>query len=176
MYEYRSHELQFCDTRNVGAPRFDELDLGIIDALADSGRRPFTSIARELGVAEATVRSRVNRLLRLDAIRFVTDVSPHELGLLLAYLGIKIIGPQVRRTVEDICAIPEAVYVIESTGSYDLLVEVVAKDGENLLRLIQEDIRKVPGVSQVDSFVCLRVAKGTFRYTNLGSAEGRYAR
>jgi Lrp/AsnC family transcriptional regulator, regulator for asnA, asnC and gidA len=154
----------------MAAPRFDELDLGIIDALAEDGRRPFTTVAQDLGVAEATVRSRVNRLLRLNAIRFVTDVSPHELGLLFAYLGVKIGGAQVRRAIDVICAIPEAVYVIECTGSYDVLVEIVAKDNDDLLRLIQEEIRKVPGVSLVDSFVGLRIAKGTFRYTDLGRA------
>ena len=151
-------------------PRFDELDLKIIDALAEDGRRPFTTVAQDLGAAEATIRARVARLLRIDAIRFVTDVKPHELGLLFAYLGVRIVGPDVRRAIDAICKIPEAVYVIECTGNYDVLVEVVAQDGDDLLRLMQEEIRKVPGVAQVDSFVGLRIAKGTFRYTDLGRA------
>ena len=152
------------------AQLFDELDLRIIDALAEDGRRPFTSVAEDLGVAEATVRSRVSRLLRLEAIRFVTDVKPHELGLLFAYLGVRISGANVRRAIDAICRIPEAVYVIECTGSYDVLVEVVAQDSDDLLRLMQEEIRQVPGVSHVDTFVGLRIAKGTFRYTDLGRA------
>ena len=84
-------------------PLFDELDLRIIDALAEEGRRPFTQVAEELGVAEATVRARVGRLQRLDAIRFVTDMRPHELGLLFAYLGVRIVGPDVRRAIDAIC-------------------------------------------------------------------------
>lgn len=147
---------------------FDELDLRIMDALAEDGRRPFTQVADDLGVAEATVRARVNRLLRLDAIRFVTDMRPHELGLLFAYLAVRIVGPDVRRSIDAICRIPEAVYVIECTGTYDALVEVVAQDSDDLLRLMQEEIRKVPGVSTVDTFMGLRIAKGTFRYTDLG--------
>jgi Lrp/AsnC family transcriptional regulator for asnA, asnC and gidA len=159
------------------SPRFDELDLKIIDALAEDGRRPFTTVAQDLGAAEATIRARVARLLRIDAIRFVTDVKPHELGLLFAYLGVRIVGPDVRRSIDAICKIPEAVYVIECTGNYDVLVEVVAQDGDDLLRLMQEEIRKVPGVAQVDSFVGLRIAKGTFRYTDLGRAgEARPSR
>lgn len=158
-------------------PRFDELDLNIIDSLAEDGRRAFTSVAEELGVAEATVRARVARLQRIEAIRFVTDVKPHELGLLFAYLGVRIGGRDVRRSIDAICAIPEAVYVIECTGQYDVLVEIVAQDGDDLLRVMQEEIRKVPGVSEVDSFVGLRIAKGTFRYTDLGRAgEPRSAR
>jgi Lrp/AsnC family transcriptional regulator, regulator for asnA, asnC and gidA len=151
-------------------PRFDELDLRIIDALAEDGRRPFTSVALDLGVAEATIRARVARLQRIDAIRFVTDVKPHELGLLFAYLGVRIGGRDVRRAIDALCDVPEAVYVIECTGQYDVLVEIVAQDGDDLLRVMQEQIRKVPGVTEVDSFVGLRIAKGTFRYTDLGRA------
>jgi Lrp/AsnC family transcriptional regulator for asnA, asnC and gidA len=151
-------------------PRFDDLDLRIIDALAEDGRRPFTAVAEDLRVAEATVRARVARLQRIGAIRFVTDVKPHELGLLFAYLGVRIGGADVRTAVEALCDIPEAVYVIECTGQYDVLVEVVAQDGEDLLRLMQEEIRAVPGVTRVDTFVGLRIAKGTFRYTDLGRA------
>lgn len=147
---------------------FDELDLQIIDALAEDGRRPFTTVAKDLGVSEATIRARVARLQRIKAIRFVTDTSPHQLGLLFAYLGVRVSGPNVPRAVEAICAIPEAVYVIECTGNYDVLVEVVAKDGEDLLRLMQVEIRKVPGVSEVDSFMGLRIAKGTFSYADMG--------
>ena len=151
-------------------PVFDGLDLRIIDALAEDGRRPFTQVADDVGVAEATVRARVNRLLRLDAIRFVTDMRPHELGLLFAYLAVRVTGPDVRRAIEAICRIPEAVYVIECTGTYDALVEVVAQDSDDLLRLMQEEIRRVPGVANVDTFMGLRIAKGTFRYTDLGRA------
>ena len=101
-------------------------------------------------------------------------MKPHELGLLFAYLGVRIGGDAVRRAIDGICAIPEAVYVIECTGSFDVLVEIVAQDGDDLLRLMQEEIRKVPGVIEVESFVGLRIAKGTFRYTDLGrsGAEG----
>jgi Lrp/AsnC family transcriptional regulator, regulator for asnA, asnC and gidA len=152
----------------MAKPRFDDLDLQIIDALAEDGRRAFTSVADELGVAEATVRARVARLQRIDAIRFVTDVRPHEFGLLFAYLGVRIAGADVRRAIEAICRIPEAVYVIECTGNYDVLVEVVAQDSDDLLRLMQREIRRVPGVAQVDTFVGLRIAKGSFRYPELG--------
>ena len=154
----------------MATARFDELDLRIIDALAEDGRRPFTSVAEELGVAEATIRSRVARLQRIDAIRFVTDVKPHELGLLFAYLGVRLGGRDVRAAIDGLCAIPEAVYVIECTGRFDVLVEVVAQDGDDLLRVMHERVRAVPGVIEVDSFVGLRIAKGTFRYTDLGRA------
>jgi len=153
---------------------FDDVDLRIMDALAEDGRRPFTQVAEDLGIAEATVRARVNRLLRRDAIRFVTDMRPHELGLLFAYLGVKLSGPDLRRSIDAICRIPEAVYVIECTGTYDVLVEVVAKDSDDMLRLMQEEIRKIAGVSHVDTVMGLRIAKGTFRYTDLGrSGEPR---
>ena len=163
--------LSVCENRSiVPTPRFDDLDLRIIDSLAEDGRRAFTSVADELGVAEATIRSRVARLQRIDAIRFVTDVKPHELGLLFAYLGVRLGGREVRKAIDGLCLIPEAVYVIECTGHYDVLVEIVAQDGDDLLRVMQHEVRAVPGVVEIDSFVGLRIAKGTFRYTDLGRA------
>ena len=83
---------------------------------------------------------------------------------------MRIGGPDVRAAIDALCAIPEAVYVIECTGQFDVLVEVVAKDCDDLLRLMHEEIRRVPGVTEVDSFMGLRIAKGTFRYTDLGRA------
>jgi Lrp/AsnC family transcriptional regulator for asnA, asnC and gidA len=62
------------------------------------------------------------------------------------------------------------VCVFECTGRFDVLVEVVAQDGDDLLRVMHERVRAVPGVIEVDSFVGLRIAKGTFRYTDLGRA------
>jgi len=106
----------------------------------------------------------------MDAIRFVTDTRPHELGYLFAYLGVRIGGPDVRAAVDALCEIPEAVYVIECTGQYDVLVEVIAKDSDDLLRLMHTEVRGVPGVTEVDTFMGLRIAKGTFRYTDLGRA------
>ena len=149
---------------------FDDLDLRIIDTLSEDGRKPYTAVADELEVAESTIRARVARLQRLGAIRFVTDVKPHELGLLFAYLGVRIMGADVRRAVEAVCKIPEAVYVIETTGTYDMLVEVIARDSDDLLRLMQEEFRKAPGVAQVDTFMGLRIAKGSFRYTAIAGS------
>lgn len=164
----------FCENRStVAKTAFDDLDLQIIDGLAEDGRRAFTDVARDLGVAEATVRARVARLQRIGAIKFVTDTSPHQLGLLFAYLGVKIVGTDTRRAIDAICKIPEAVYVIECTGSYDVLVEVVARDGDDMLRLIHEEIRGIRGVGNVDSFMGLRIAKGTFRYADMGRTIDR---
>lgn len=150
--------------------RFDELDLKIIDCLAEDGRRAFTSVAEEVGVAEATVRARVSRLQRMKAIRFVVDTSPHQLGLVFAYAGVRIAGSHVREAIDAICRMPEAVYVIECTGSFDVLVEFVAQDGEDMLRLLQVDLRRIKGVDRVETFMGLRIPKGTFRYTDLGRA------
>jgi Lrp/AsnC family transcriptional regulator, regulator for asnA, asnC and gidA len=83
---------------------------------------------------------------------------------------VRLGGRDVRTAIDGLCRIPEAVYVIECTGHYDVLVEIVAQDGDDLLRVMQREVRAVPGVIEIDSFVGLRIAKGTFRYTDLGRA------
>ena len=96
--------------------------------------------------------------------------GPTSSGYLFAYLGVRIGGSEVGAAVDALCEIPEAVYVIECTGHYDVLVEVIAKDSDDLLRLMHTEVRGVPGVTEVDTFMGLRIAKGTFRYTDLGRA------
>jgi Lrp/AsnC family transcriptional regulator for asnA, asnC and gidA len=152
----------------MAAP-FDELDLRILEQLQDDGRRPFTRIAQELGVAEATVRARVSRLQRRKVVKFVADVDPIELGLVFAYVGLRIQGPALKRATEALNAIPETVYVMVTTGAYDLMAEIVCADNEDLLRLLQDEIRSVPGLVAVDTINVLRISKDQWRYSTIAA-------
>lgn len=151
------------------AKPFDELDLRILEQLQDDGRRPFTKIADDLGVAEATVRARVSRLHRRKVVKFVADVDPIELGLVFAYVGIRIQGSALKRATEALNAIPETVYVMVTTGPYDLLAEIVCRDNKDLLRLLQDEVRTIPGLASVDTMNVLRISKDQWRYSTIAA-------
>ncbi len=142
----------------------DRLDLRILGKLQEDGRRPFTRIAAELGVSEATIRARVSRLTRRNAVKFVAEVDPHELGLVFAYVGIKVNGKALKRAVEMLAEIPEMISIVVCAGSFDLITEVACATNDDLLRVLQDEIRQTPGVEQVEAFVSLRIAKDVFRY------------
>lgn len=148
----------------------DATDLRILEHLQEDGRRPFAVIARQLGLAEATVRQRVNRLVRRGLIQIVAVADPLHLGFILAEIGVRIRGP-ITATAEWLAKIPEVDYIAICTGSFDLLIEVVCVDNDHFLRLLSEGIRRAPGVDHAETFTILKVAKDSYRYTGLEFAS-----
>ncbi len=145
----------------------DETDERIIEALNHDGRRPFTQIARELGVNEATVRHRYARLARRGVIQVVGISDALALGLVFAEVGVRVRGGPVSRTVGALVEIPEVDYVAVCTGAYDLLIEVVCMDNDHLLRVLDEEVRSAPGVDSIDTFTILQVPKHSYAWTSL---------
>ena len=147
----------------------DRTDLRILEILQEDGRRPYAAIARQLGLAEATVRHRVERLVRRGLVQIVAAADPLQLGLQLAEMGIRVRG-RIEETVEALRRVPEIDYIAVCTGSFDLLIEVVFVDHDHLLRLLSEHVREAPGVDQVEVFTILRVAKDSYRYSSFALA------
>lgn len=145
----------------------DQMDERIIEALNHDGRRPFTQIARELGVNEATVRHRYARLVRRGVVQVVAISDALALGLVFAEAGVRVRGGPVSRTVSALVEIPEVDYVAVCTGAYDLLIEVVCTDNDHLLRVLDEGVRSAPGVDSIDTFTILQVPKHSYGWTSL---------
>ncbi|MEX0983491.1 MAG: Lrp/AsnC family transcriptional regulator [Actinomycetota bacterium] len=145
----------------------DQMDERIVEALNHDGRRPFTQIARELGVNEATIRHRYARLVRRGVIQVVAISDALALGLVFAEAGVRVRGGPVGRTVGALVEIPEVDYVAVCTGAYDLLIEVVCTDNDHLLRVLDEEVRSAPGVDSIDTFTILQVPKHSYGWTSL---------
>jgi Lrp/AsnC family transcriptional regulator, regulator for asnA, asnC and gidA len=145
----------------------DEVDARIIEELNIDGRMSFAEIARRIDVNEATVRSRYARLIRRKMIRIVAIADAIALGLVFAEVGVKVSGSPVAAVAEELGTIPEVDYVAICAGSFDLLIEVVCPDNDRLLAVLDEKIRAVRGVSSVETFVILDVAKHSYRWPSL---------
>lgn len=150
----------------MATTELDALDVRIMQQLQIDGRMPFTRIAKKVGVSEATVRARVGRLTRRRMVRFVTDIDAGDLGLVEAYLGVRVQGPALDRAIEAITAVPEIPYAAACSGPYDILCEVVCRDNDDLLRLLME-IRRAPGVWSIDTITVLKIHKDDWRYEAL---------
>jgi len=138
----------------------DEIDLRIIEALQLDGRRPFTKLAAELGISEASVRQRVANLMNTQVMQIVAITNPIKLGFSLAsMIGIRVSGDRLLEVAEEISAFDEVIYLIITTGSFDLLAEVVCRDNDHLLSFLTEKLYKVPGVQQAETYTYLRVVK-----------------
>ena len=138
----------------------DELDLRIIEALQQDGRRPFTKIAADLGISEASVRQRVGHLINNQTIQIVAVTNPAKMGYTLAnMIGIRVSGDQLLETADAIAAFDEVIYLVVCAGHFDLLAEIVCRDNDHFLQFLTEKLYKVPGVRDAETFMYLRVYK-----------------
>ena len=139
-----------------------DLDKRIIEHLQADGRRPFTQIAAELGVSEAAVRARTNRLIERGILQVVGVTDPLKLGFhQMAMVGVRCQSDRLVAVAEELAAMPEVDYVVITAGTYDLLVETVCEDNEALLRFLAERLRAIDGVRETETFVYLRLVKQT---------------
>jgi len=143
----------------------DDVDRRIIDQLQEEGRRPFTQIARDLGVSEAGVRQRVASLTERGVIQIVAATSPIALGMIQAFISVRLSGAGLEQASERIAAIPEVDYVAVCTGPTDLLVGAVCRDNQHLLEVVTIGIRQVPGVVETDTAVVLSELKDSYRFS-----------
>ena len=150
---------------NGRALEVSDLDKGIIEHLQQDGRRPFTQIAADLGVSEAAVRARTNRLIEKGILQVVGVTDPLKLGFQQwAMIGVKCEAARLIEVAEEIAAFPEVDYVGVTAGTYDILVEAVAEDNEALLQFLSERLRKIAGVRETETFVYLRLMKQSYQW------------
>jgi Lrp/AsnC family transcriptional regulator for asnA, asnC and gidA len=147
-----------------GATILDAANRAIIESLQRDGRRPYGAIAEEVGLSEAAVRRRVQRLRESGVIQIVAVTDPLQLGFRRqAMVGIRVEG-DVQSVAAKVTALTEVDYVVMCAGSFDLLAEVVCEDDERLLHLLNDSIRSIPGVRTTETFVYLKLAKQTYTW------------
>ena len=148
-----------------GADDVSALDKRIIEHLQQDGRRPFTQIAADLGVSEAAVRARTNRLVERGILQVVGVTDPLKLGFQQqAMIGVRCERDRLLQVAEAVSAFAEVDYVVITAGTFDLLIEVVCENNEALLRFLTERLRAVEGVRETETFVYLRMVKQTYQW------------
>ncbi len=142
----------------------DAISKAIIEQLQQDGRRTYARIGEAVGLSEAAVRQRVNRLTEAGVMQIVAVTNPLQLGFRRqAMIGIKAEG-SLDPVVEALSAMEEVDYVVITAGSYDILVEVVCEDDDHLVDLLNRQIRTIPGVRTIESFVYLRLHKQSYEW------------
>lgn len=142
----------------------DEVDRAVIRALQTDGRVPYSKLGPQVGLSQAAVRQRVQRLIDRGVMQVVAVTDPAMLGLgLQAMVGVRVEGDS--RVVADAIAESDDVdYVVITAGRYDVLVEVVAPDATHLLELVTVSIRGVPGVVSTEILTYLKLVKQTYAW------------
>jgi Lrp/AsnC family transcriptional regulator for asnA, asnC and gidA len=150
---------------SAGRPaQLDEVSKKIIEQLQADGRRSYAEIGKAVGLSEAAVRQRVQKLTDAGVMQVVAVTDPMQLGFYRqAMIGIRATGDS-RLLADQLSAIPAVDYVVLTAGSFDLLVEVVCEDDEELIDLLNSQIRGLEGVSSTETFVYLKLHKQFYNW------------
>ena len=144
--------------------QLDSVSKEIIAQLQQDGRRSYSAIGKVVGLSEAAVRQRVQRLIESGVMQIVAVTDPMELGFARqAMIGIRIRGGLLE-AADLISELDEVDYVVITSGPYDLLVEAVCESDEHLLELLSSKIRVIPGVESTETFMYLRLVKQTYSW------------
>ena len=138
----------------------DKIDALILTQLQEDGRRPYTEIAKTIGVTEGTVRKRAARLIEEDVVRIIGLVDPLKVGFdAPAIIHVTVAPPYLDEAAQMIKAFREVSYLLMVSGEYDLMVEVRCRDREHFAAFIRDKLQKVIGVQRTVSAMVLHTYK-----------------
>ena len=148
---------------NPAAPTVDAVSKAIIEQLQADGRRSYAAIGKAVGLSEAAVRQRVQKLTDAGVMQIVAVTDPLQLGFpRQAMLGIRSSG-DVRTVADAVAAVAQVDYCVITAGSFDILAEVVCENDDDLLQLVTE-IRGISGVSATETFMYLSLRKQAYNW------------
>ena len=150
--------------RTASETRLDDVAKRIIELLQEDGRQSYAAIAKAVGLSEAAVRQRVQRLLDAEVMQIVAVTDPIQVGFSRqAMIGIRASG-DLAALGEALSDMAEVDYVVTTAGSFDILAEVVCEDDDHLLDLLTNQIRTLPGVRSTETFVYLKLNKQHYNW------------
>src|SRR5487761_1369127 len=141
----------------------DDISKQIIEQLQQDGRRSYAAIGKAIGLSEAAVRQRVQRLQDSGVMQIVAVTDPLTLGFRRqTMIGIRCEG-DLERVAEHLAVLDEIDYVVITAGSFALLIAVVCEDDGPLLAILSR-VRSVPSVIATETFVYLKLRKQTYSW------------
>jgi Lrp/AsnC family transcriptional regulator, regulator for asnA, asnC and gidA len=151
----------------------DQMDRAIISLLQHDGRLPYREIARQLGVAEGTIRLRANRLTRSGALTIVAIADPFRLGYrVLAFSLLKVLPDKQRSVIDALMSWDEITYISSCTGRADLYAQLVCRDHDHLWELLYERMPTVGGITDSETFMELKMHKVSYIYPRPAQDQG----
>lgn len=143
----------------------DDTDRAIIARLQYDGRAPFTDIATDLGLSEASVRRRVKRLMDEGVLQIVGVAEPQFLGWNAAgMVGVTVRAGEIDAVADEIANFPEVSYLFMASGGFDLFVEVFCEDLDHFVAFLNDKLQKVLGVERTETFMILKMYKISYRW------------
>jgi Lrp/AsnC family transcriptional regulator, regulator for asnA, asnC and gidA len=144
--------------------QLDDVSKAIIEQLQHDGRRSYADIGKAVGLSEAAVRQRVQKLTESGVMQIVAVTDPMQLGFYRqAMIGIRVTG-DTRHVADTLSRIAAVDYVVLTAGSFDIMAEVVCENDDDLIDLLNTQIRGIEGVQSTETFVYLQLLKQFYNW------------
>ncbi len=144
----------------------DEIDLQILHSLQKDGRTPFTTIAKQTGVSESTIRARYASMVEAGIVNTVSIVDPFALGFQApAIIAINVQPGMIDQVGNKIRSFPEVSYQVMVLGAFDLIVEVFCRDLPHLTTFITEELQPIPGVVSTQTLMVAKMFKLSYLWS-----------
>jgi Lrp/AsnC family transcriptional regulator for asnA, asnC and gidA len=142
----------------------DDVSKAIIEQLQTDGRRSYAEIGKAVGLSEAAVRQRVQKLTDSGVMQIVAVTDPMQLGFYRqAMIGLRVSG-DATTVANELAQIAEVDYVVLTAGSFDILAEIVCENDDDLIELLNKKIRAITGVLSTETFVYLKLQKQFYNW------------
>jgi Lrp/AsnC family transcriptional regulator for asnA, asnC and gidA len=153
--------------RNSSAPgpAIDEVDRQILLHLQRDGRLTNSEIGRRLGLAEGTIRRRIDRMLAEGVVHIAAVANPFKIGLpIVVLIGIEVDPPRMAEAAGRLVEMPQVRYVGYSTGTYDIIVEALFPSNQALLHFLTDELAKIRGIRKTETSLQLDVLKRSYEW------------
>lgn len=151
-------------TNGTPATVIDDVSKAIIEQLQVDGRMSYSKIGMTVGLSEAAVRQRVQKLTESGVLQIVAVTDPMQLGFYRqAMIGVRVSG-DTRVVADKLAAMPAVAYVVLTAGAFDILAEIVCEDDNELISMLNSEIRTLEGVLSTETFVYLKLHKQFYNW------------
>jgi Lrp/AsnC family transcriptional regulator for asnA, asnC and gidA len=143
----------------------DAVDCELIRLLQQDGRIPNTVLAKKIGISEATVRTRLNRLIQDEVIQIVAVSNPMKLGFeIVGIIRIHVDIHKIDHITRELKKLDALWFIVHTTGGTGIDAEFVVKDIQELNELIFDKINRIDGVNQTETSLILKYVKRNYHW------------
>lgn len=149
------------ETTNTNDYQPDEIDHLILQTLQNDGRKSFSDLAKEMGMAVSTISKRYMNLVDCGILSIIGRVEPERIGL-NAYAAINVqvdTVANVERVAQELMALPEVSFLALRTGDFQLEINVMCRDNSHLMEILRNNMDKINHVRKYEINMYLKVYK-----------------
>jgi Lrp/AsnC family transcriptional regulator for asnA, asnC and gidA len=157
----------------AGPVKLDPLDWQLMSRLRANGRRANRDLARELGVAEATVRNHLRRLIDQECIQIVAATNPLKLGYQVdAVIGLHVDNRRVRAVADKLAQMEEVRYASITVGAYDIIIAAFFPTHNDLLEFLTAKLGRIPGIRKTETSLSMKLVKRSYDWMSTERLRG----